>query len=566
MSSGSSRTATLGVAALGRLFRRKGSTLLAVALLVIAGGALAGPSFGGDQGGAVPEMDYGDAPDSERTYEGLENQDPVEGSFPSLRSSNGARHTNVGPLRLGMGVDKEPESVQVDGDGDDDGLVSSLVRCRESTVRFRVNASDLPRRLLTREHTAYLNAWFDFNVDGDWQDVDRRCGKEENDRVPEWLVENARVGMARFREDPIQMIPVTVKKAGGSLPHDADGIDGAMWHRASLTLDEKFAVRIPARSGGDARDRRTRRNDGRGLFKHGETEDYGAEPDWPYNDAFCDPDPADANHDEEIQVAFAYTGEIAKEVEVLESPFDVVGYGGLRIDPQTGKFEHAQTAEGEVTTVGFFVVPKEDGRADPEQEWTARFRFTFPDDEKIELECGGTITHQAPAFGGGGGDEGGGGGGDTGGTTKCNNGVDNDSDGLIDAADPGCQTGPGAAYDPQDHSEDNIDTNICTDIPVSPDSQTRTFTGISTDPNIVVVGHILRNMTSGQILLQKTSSDGDFASGSMSLGTQVCGEGTTANLSWSVSGNTYSHSLQMSKNSPAVTPPATRIVSAENTR
>jgi LPXTG-motif cell wall-anchored protein len=60
--------------------------------------------------------------------------------------------------------------------------------------------------------------------------------------------------------------------------------------------------------------------------------------------------------------------------------------------------------------------------------------------------------------GGGGGNKGGGnkGGGNKGageGGPQCSDGVDNDGDGLVDSADPGCHSGPGGAFNPNDNSE-----------------------------------------------------------------------------------------------------------------
>jgi LPXTG-motif cell wall-anchored protein len=39
------------------------------------------------------------------------------------------------------------------------------------------------------------------------------------------------------------------------------------------------------------------------------------------------------------------------------------------------------------------------------------------------------------------------------GGTQCSDGVDNDGDGLVDSADPGCHSGPNGAFNPNDNSE-----------------------------------------------------------------------------------------------------------------
>lgn len=52
-------------------------------------------------------------------------------------------------------------------------------------------------------------------------------------------------------------------------------------------------------------------------------------------------------------------------------------------------------------------------------------------------------------------------------TTQCSDGIDNDSDGLIDSADPGCHTDSNAAnsssYNPSDNDETHTPEPICTD-------------------------------------------------------------------------------------------------------
>ncbi|MBI1336330.1 MAG: hypothetical protein GC164_05145 [Phycisphaera sp.] len=96
-------------------------------------------------------LDYGDAPDTYRT----------------TLANNGARHA-VESLRLGTNIDEELEGLATGaalGDDnnntdDEDGVtfLSSIKAGQNATIR--VNASA----------TAYLNAWIDFNDDGDFTD------------------------------------------------------------------------------------------------------------------------------------------------------------------------------------------------------------------------------------------------------------------------------------------------------------------------------------------------------------------------------------------------------------
>jgi len=99
--------------------------------------------------------DFGDAPDP---------------TYPTLLASNGARHTVVPGFYLGSDVDVEfdgqPNTAatgdDMDSDGDDeDGVVftSPLVAGESATVDVYASAS------------GYLDAWIDFNDDGDWDDT-----------------------------------------------------------------------------------------------------------------------------------------------------------------------------------------------------------------------------------------------------------------------------------------------------------------------------------------------------------------------------------------------------------
>ncbi len=98
-------------------------------------------------------LDFGDVPDP---------------TFPTLLASNGARHYIDTTLYLGKGVDPEPDGQpdpaafgdDNDGNDDEDGVVlpASIIIGRPVDLVF--TASD----------SGFLNAWFDFNQDGDWKD------------------------------------------------------------------------------------------------------------------------------------------------------------------------------------------------------------------------------------------------------------------------------------------------------------------------------------------------------------------------------------------------------------
>lgn len=113
------------------------------------------PTPGLDNECTVPTEDFGDAPDP---------------SYPTLLANLGARHTIVPGFYLGSLVDGEADgnpTALADGDGldgtpdDEDGVAFTSALYPNATATLEVLAS-LP---------GLLNAWFDFNQDGDWADT-----------------------------------------------------------------------------------------------------------------------------------------------------------------------------------------------------------------------------------------------------------------------------------------------------------------------------------------------------------------------------------------------------------
>jgi PKD repeat protein len=98
--------------------------------------------------------DYGDAPDS---------------PYPTLMTNDGARHT-VGNISLGATIDAEldgQESPNATGDDDtnvddEDGVdfTTTLIKGQSADVTVTASGGD-----------GYLNAWVDFNANGDWGDA-----------------------------------------------------------------------------------------------------------------------------------------------------------------------------------------------------------------------------------------------------------------------------------------------------------------------------------------------------------------------------------------------------------
>jgi GEVED domain-containing protein/SdrD B-like protein len=157
--------------------------------------------LGADFGVFLPDADYGDAPDP---------------TYPTLWASGGALHAIDPALYLGLGLDSESDgqpSPAADGDGsDEDGVVflTGMTAGADAPVEVTASLSGL------------LNAWIDFNADGDWDDageqvaVDAALASGQNALtivVPADAVEGET--FARFR----------FNSAGGLLPTGA-ALDG----------------------------------------------------------------------------------------------------------------------------------------------------------------------------------------------------------------------------------------------------------------------------------------------------------------------------------------------------
>ncbi|QTA82016.1 HYR domain-containing protein [Desulfonema limicola] len=102
----------------------------------------------------IDEYDFGDTPDP---------------ALPTLLANDGARHKIDGVTFLGTGVDSETDGHQDkdalgddnNGNDDEDGVAftSSLIPETEAIIDITASVSGL------------LNAWIDFNADGDWEDT-----------------------------------------------------------------------------------------------------------------------------------------------------------------------------------------------------------------------------------------------------------------------------------------------------------------------------------------------------------------------------------------------------------
>lgn len=104
--------------------------------------------------------DYGDAPDP---------------SYPTLLANNGACHlvSNPTAVYLGTTVDIEPDGQpDINCNGDDNDIVYPPANDDEDGVSIpALYQNNMATISVTASINGYLNAWMDFNQDGDWADA-----------------------------------------------------------------------------------------------------------------------------------------------------------------------------------------------------------------------------------------------------------------------------------------------------------------------------------------------------------------------------------------------------------
>lgn len=182
-------------------------------------------------------LDFGDAPDW-----------PPYFLFPSLASSDGARHKDYQTVWLGDRSDGEIDSRQINSDFFDDGFVRFLPSeeaypSKGIQIEFRVSVASRDSSLYgeDEDNALYFNLLVDFDHSMTWEE-------------DEWVVRNMVINPNDW---PAGAKTVTLRSSSFAAPVDPY----TCWFRMTLTKGEK------APQGWT----------GHGLFRYGETEDYGPE-------------------------------------------------------------------------------------------------------------------------------------------------------------------------------------------------------------------------------------------------------------------------------------------------
>ncbi|HON90970.1 MAG TPA: GEVED domain-containing protein [Sedimentisphaerales bacterium] len=230
-----------------------------------------------------PEKDLGDAPDSSNSVAGatmLAYPPDVIAHYPTVYQAGsppyGPIHLN--PRRmvyLGQAVSLEAEADigededtvnnldplkgASNRDGADDGLFLPLVlpSCQTTTVKYEVTVKNALAQPI------YVNMWFDWNRDGDWDDV-HSCA--DGTAVPEWAVQNQ-----------VPLLPgpgiYTVESPKFRCWHPAGQELDPLWVRITISEQEQLPsiilVKAAAGFGGAGP---------AGGYLYGETEDYLVQP------------------------------------------------------------------------------------------------------------------------------------------------------------------------------------------------------------------------------------------------------------------------------------------------
>ena len=171
---------------------------------------------------AQPILDFGDAPSQ----------------YPVLLGADGARHVLTPGFFLGNAIDSEENgqpSEAATGDGaDEDGVSFPADMFSGTTASITVAASA----------TGFVDAWIDFNRDGDWDDTDEQVLTSQSvipgiNMVDMPISVSARTGLtyARFRFSSEGGLSTTGQAADGEVEDYEIQLISSSWHNANAPTD-----------------------------------------------------------------------------------------------------------------------------------------------------------------------------------------------------------------------------------------------------------------------------------------------------------------------------------------
>jgi hypothetical protein len=245
------------------------------------------------EGQALAELDFGDAPDSTNNYgRTMTTYSSVQANFPTIFNDGGSgpfgpfhrRALEVAHLgktvtleaEADIGADEDvvnnidPPSNSADKDGADDGVTVplSMPACGWTAFDYQVNVIDPSINL-------WVNVWFDWNRDGDWDDdsnTDPTLSCSKDAIISEWAVQNQYLFNL-----PVGLNLLTTP---GFMAYNPEGGKSEIWMRITLSEQPWTGGETPDKVG----------NGGSGPqagYTYGETEDYLFTPVISEDDGDC---------------------------------------------------------------------------------------------------------------------------------------------------------------------------------------------------------------------------------------------------------------------------------------
>ena len=229
-----------------------------------------------------PTADLGDAPDSTNSFSApMTAYTGVPANFPTVYGTGTPPHgpihrqpkalaflgqsvcleseADIGPDEDGVNnLDPQNDAANLDVSDDGVSLPLVLVHCKPNTFDYVVTVVNPLYR------SVYVNVWFDWNRDGDWDDT-MKCPGEAGTvpvpmTVPEWAVQNQQLHLSSPG-----VFTFTTPRFMAWLPPQVEAEPSARWMRITLS-ERKWKPTVDASGSGGSGPA--------GGYRYGETEDY----------------------------------------------------------------------------------------------------------------------------------------------------------------------------------------------------------------------------------------------------------------------------------------------------